>query len=58
MKRLFNFDCPKCGPVELLAKSNINTRRCYCGEVVSKSKKPNSIKGRIIQGCDNNKSPG
>ena len=39
MKRLFNFDCPKCGPVELLAKHDVTTRHCFCGEVVSKSKK-------------------
>lgn len=53
--RLFNFDCPTCGQVELLAKPGVNSRTCICGELAVKSKKPNAIKNRVIKGCDNNK---
>lgn len=58
-KRLFNFNCPECGEVELLAHSDTFERKCdECDCIATKSTKPNYVRGQVIGGCDDDKVKG
>ena len=60
-KRLYKFNCPTCGEVELLAHERVTVRICNedgCKSTATKSTKPNYVRGQVMGGCDNDKVKG